>query len=81
MRDSLRQYLDTNYGKEVELDKPELATNQEEMSTFKCPRGHEYIAPEPFIIETPDILCNSGPLCIYCYANWLHVNLGAEEIA
>ena len=62
--------------KDVELDTPKV----KELSTYKCPRGHEYTASEPFVIETPDILCNSGPLCIYCYANWLHVNIGAEEI-
>jgi len=48
--------------------------------TFKCPRGHEYEAPEPFIISTPDLACNSGPICIYCYVTWLHVNLGTEEL-
>tara|TARA_B000000460_G_scaffold244216_1_gene214058 strand:+ start:1354 stop:1698 length:345 start_codon:yes stop_codon:yes gene_type:complete len=47
--------------------------------TFKCPKGHEYEAPEPFIILTPDLACNSGPICIYCYVTWLHVNLGTEE--
>jgi len=48
--------------------------------TFKCPRGHEYEAPEPFIITTPDLSCDSGPLCIYCYVTWLHINIGTEEL-
>jgi len=47
--------------------------------TFRCPRGHEYEAPEPFILTTPDAECNSGPLCIYCYVTWLHINIGTEE--
>ena len=47
---------------------------------FKCPRGHEYEAPEPFILTTPDSAFNSGPLCIYCYVTWLQVNLGTEEL-
>lgn len=90
MRDTTRQYLDSNHWHpccqktpgtlEGSTDTPSTATNQDEFLQFKCPRGHEYIAPEAFVIETPDILCNSGPLCIYCYANWLQVNLGAEEI-
>jgi len=46
---------------------------------YKCPRGHEYEAQEPFILTTPDLACNSGPLCIYCYVIWLQVNLGTEE--
>ena len=47
--------------------------------TYKCPRGHEYEAPEAFILTTPDLGCNSGPICVYCYVTWLHVNLGTEE--
>ena len=55
-----------------DLDRP--------LAIFKCPRGHEYEAPEAFIITTPDLACNSGPVCIYCYVNWFSVNLGAEEL-
>ena len=51
------------------------------LSTFKCPRGHIYEAPEPFIIDPPDMAINSGPVCVYCFANWFHVNLGAEELS
>jgi hypothetical protein len=49
------------------------------LKTYRCPRGHEYEAPEPFILTTPDLACNSGPLCVYCYVTWLHVNIGTEE--
>jgi len=47
---------------------------------YKCPRGHEYESSEPFILTTPDLACNSGPLCVYCYVTWLQVNLGTEEL-
>ena len=50
-----------------------------EFKTYRCPRGHEYEAPEPFILTTPDLGCNSGPVCVYCYVTWLHINLGTEE--
>ena len=46
---------------------------------YRCPRGHDYTSSEPFVLTTTDAECNSGALCIYCYVNWLHVNLGAEE--
>ena len=50
------------------------------LKTYRCPRGHEYEAPEPFILSTPDLGCNSGPVCVYCYVTWLHINLGTEEL-
>ena len=40
-----------------------------------------YEAPVPFIIETPDLAVTSGPVCVYCFANWFHVNLGVEELS
>ena len=51
------------------------------LSTYKCPRGHVYEAPVPFIIATPDLAVTSGPVCVYCFANWFHVNLGVEELS
>ena len=63
------------------LDVEESSDDLEKaLVTFKCPRGHEYEAPEPFIITTPDLGCNSGPVCVYCYVTWLHINIGTEEL-
>jgi len=52
---------------------------QPSLLNYKCPRGHKYEAPEPFILTTPDLAFNSGPICVYCYVTWLQVNLGTEE--
>ena len=48
---------------------------------YVCPRGHTFQTDSPIVIAVdndPDY--NTGPVCAYCYVDWLKVNLNADEV-
>ena len=60
---------------------PPKPTEQENMKTYTCPRGHTFSTSNPLIIAVenePEY--NTGPICTYCLVDWHKRNVNAELI-